>query len=561
LSKEWQKYYDEGVPLHLEYPEKTIYEFFEEAVTASPNRPATFFFGKKTTYGQLGKQVDQFASALASLGVSTGARVALILPNLPGYAVAHFAAMKLGAILVPTNPLYVERELELQLNDSGVEIVVCLDRLHPRLNAIISNTSVKHVVYMGVQDFLPFPLKVGYLIKNRGQAPVEPGENIYFYSDLLKKCFPVLHTHPTNPDDVAVLLYTGGTTGISKGAVLTHRNLVSNVLQTGRWMGVSGEPREIILSVLPFFHSYGMTTSLHLGILSRATLVLLPRFDLPDVVKRIKKHRPTIFCGVPSMYNSVTRFPGIVPDDINSIRLCVSGGAALPEDVQIRFEKMTGGRLVEGYGLSETSPVAIVNPLYGKRKVGSIGIPISDTEARIVDPDTRTELEVGEVGELALRGPQIMREYWNMPEETDQVFADGWLLTGDLATQDEDGFVSIVDRAKDIIISAGMNIYPREIEEVLMTHPSILEVAVLGVPSRVREEVVKSFIVLLEDAELSKMDVVEFCIGKLAKHKIPKQIEFRSELPKSSIGKILKRVLVDEEREKVDARSRGRNPS
>jgi len=561
LSKKWQEFYDEGVPLHLEYPEKTIYEFFEEAVTASPNRPATFFFGKKTTYGQLGKQVEEFASALASLGVSNGDRVALILPNLPGYAVAHFAAMKLGAILVPTNPLYVERELKLQLNDSSVETVVCLDLLHPRLSSVIPETSVKRVIYMGIQDFLPFPLKIGYRIKNRGKAPIEPGENIYFYRELLKKRLPVTQTHSTTPDDIAILLYTGGTTGISKGAVLTHRNLVANVLQTGRWMGVSGESRETILSVLPFFHSYGMTTSLHLGILSRATLILLPRFDLADVVKRIKKHRPTIFCGVPSMYNSVTRFPGIVSEDINSIRLCVSGGAALPEDVQIRFEKMTGGRLVEGYGLSETSPVAIVNPLYGKRKLGSIGIPISDTEARIVDPDTRTELETGEVGELALRGPQVMREYWNMPEETDQVFANGWFLTGDLATQDGDGFVSIVDRAKDIIISAGMNIYPREIEEVLMTHPSISEVAVLGVPSRVREEVVKAFIVILEDAELSKMDVVEFCIGKLAKHKIPKQFEFRSELPKSSIGKILKRVLMDEEREKADAKLHRQSPS
>lgn len=561
MSNKWQEFYDEGVPFHLEYPEKTIYGFFEEAVKASSDRAATFFFGKKTTYGQLGEQVEKFASALASLGVSPGDRVALILPNLPGYAVAHFAAMKLGAILVPTNPLYVERELKLQLNDSGVETVVCLDLLHSRLSSVIPETSVKRVVYMGVQDFLPFPLKVGYRIKNRGQAPVEQGENVYFYRELLKKRFPVIHTHPTTPDDIAILLYTGGTTGISKGAVLTHRNLVANFLQTGRWMGVNGKSHETILSVLPFFHSYGMTTSLHLGILSRATLILLPRFDLADVVKRIKKHRPTIFCGVPSMYNSITRFPGIVPEDINSIRMCVSGGAALPEDVQIRFEKMTGGRLVEGYGLSETSPVAIVNPLYGERKLGSIGIPISDTEARIVDPDTRTELGAGEVGELALRGPQVMREYWNMPEETNQVFANGWFLTGDLATQDGDGFVSIVDRAKDIIISAGMNIYPREIEEVLMIHPSISEVAVLGVPSLVREEVVKAFIVTLEDAELSKMDVVEFCIGKLAKHKIPKQFEFRSELPKSSIGKILKRVLMDEEREKSDAKLRRRKPS
>ena len=561
MAHDWESSYDEGVPPHLDYPEKTLYQLFEDAVASSPGRAATLFFGKKVTFGQLGKQVDQFASALASLGVSPGQRVSLILPNLPGYLVAHFAVMKLGAVLVPTNPLYVERELEYQLNDSGAETVVCLDRLHQRLAAVTPNTSVKRIVYMGVQDFLPFPLKIGYLVKNRGQAAVEAGPGVFFYRDLMKRRVPPVDAHRPSPDTIAILLYTGGTTGISKGAVLTHRNLVCNVLQTRHWLVGFRDETEIILSVLPFFHSYGMTTALHLGIQSRATLVLLPRFDLPDVVKRIKQHRPTIFCGVPSMYNSVSRFPGVTSEDVNSIRLCVSGGAALPEDVQARFEEMTGGRLVEGYGLSETSPVAIVNPLNGKRKVGSIGIPISDTQARIVDSVTRGEVERGRVGELALRGPQVMQEYWGMPEETEQVFSDGWLLTGDLATQDADGFISIVDRAKDIIISAGMNVYPREIEEVLMTHPSIDEVAVVGVPSRVREEIVKAFIVLVENAELSNTDVVEFCVGKLAKHKIPKRFEFRSELPKSSVGKILKRVLVAEERKKAESKSAGRRPS
>ena len=554
----WHQFYDPEVASSLEYPETTLYQLFEKAVRESPDRTATLFFGARTSYRKLGQLVDRFAAALTSLGVKQEDRVALMLPNLPVYPVAHFAVMKLGAILVPTNPLYVERELEFQLNNSGAETIVALDKLHQRISAVVPNTSVEQVIYVGVQDFLPFPLNLAYRIKNRHEPSVEPATGVHFYRNLMKKRFPDAETRQIRPRDTAIFLYTGGTTGVSKGAVLTHRNLLVNVLQTRAWLVGFRDRAETILAVLPFFHSYGMTTSLHLAIQSQATLLLLPRFDLDDAVKRIKKHRPTIFCGVPSMYNAINHFPRLEPEDVNSIRLCVSGGAALPAEVQGKFEELTGGKLVEGYGLSETSPVAIVNPVFGHRKSGTIGVPVSDTMARVVDHQTRTVLPRGEVGELVIKGPQVMEGYWGMAEETREVLVDGWLYTGDLASQDVEGFITIVDRKKDIIISAGMNVYPREIEEVLLTHPDVVEVAVVGVPSRVREEVVKAFIVSEQGREVTKVDIIDFCVEKLSKYKIPRQIEFRSELPKSGVGKILKRVLLEEEREKLRRRKERR---
>jgi long-chain acyl-CoA synthetase len=544
VERIWQKNYDEGVSGSLDYPECSLYQLFQQAVDKEPARLATLFFGAGITYGKLGKLVDRFAAGLASLGVQQGDRIALILPNIPLYPIAHFAVLKLGGILVPTNPLYVERELEYQLNNSGAETAIVFDKLYPRLASVRNRTSVKRIVVSGVQDFLPKALALLYKLKNRPQ-PIR-GKDVHSYSDLIKMGKAGVEPSPVEPDETAIFLYTGGTTGISKGAVLTHRNLVVNVLQTRIWLREIRDGQDTILCALPFFHSYGLTTGLHLSIQSQATMVLLPRFDLKEALKRIKKHRPTVFCGVPSMYNAINHAPGLKAEDVGSIRLCVSGGAALPADVQTTFEALTGAKLVEGYGLSETSPVAIVNPVFAHRKSGSIGIPISDTEARIIDPDSSQELPVGEVGEVAIRGPQVMKEYWNMPDETRQVLKGEWLHTGDLGRMDEDGFFSIVDRKKDIIVSAGFNVYPREIEEVLTHHPKIVEAAVLGVPSKVREEVVKAYIVVKEGEELTKAEVMQYCREHLSKFKMPKKIEFRQELPKSSVGKILKRILKKE---------------
>ncbi|UCF36948.1 MAG: long-chain fatty acid--CoA ligase [Acidobacteriota bacterium] len=546
LEKPWQQFYDQQVPKSIDYPDLNLYQMFQMAVEDNPQGIATIFFGAKITYQKLNQLVSQFADGLAELGVKKGDRVALLLPNLPGYPVAHFAVTKLGGILVPTNPLYVERELQHQLNDSGAETVVTLDALYPKLAAVRSKTPVKRVIVMGIKDFLPWLLGKLYGLKNKSTVKSDESHGIYLYSDFMKRKYrstPGIHV---TQDETAMLLYTGGTTGVSKGAELTHGNVVKNAYQTRHWLWALNEKEEVILGVLPFFHSYGMTTALHLAITIQSTMLLLPRFELADVAKAIKRYRPTVFCAVPSMYNAVNRYPQLSSDDVSSIKLCVSGGAALPGEIQRKFEERSGGRLVEGYGLTETSPVAFVNPTHGHRKNGTIGVPVSDTDARVVDPDSKETLPVGEVGELAIKGPQVMKGYWNRPDETALALQDGWLFTGDMSVADEEGFFRIVDRKKDVIISAGMNIYPREVEEVLHQHPAIVEAAVIGVPSKVREETVKAYIVVEPGTELKKSDVVEFCRDKLSKFKIPKQIEFVEQLPKSAMGKILKRVLKQE---------------
>ncbi len=543
MEKIWENYYDKQVPRSIDYPEITTYQLFEQAVKKRPGGTATLFFGARIRYRELGKLVDRFAGGLAGLGVRSGDRVALVLPNIPAYPIAHFSVLRLGAILVPTNPLYVERELESQLNNAGAETVFILDQLYPRLARIREKTPVKRIIVTRISDFLPPILRLLYNLKKRSNLRTDEGKGVFTYRDFMRRSFQQSSPASGVPEDTAILLYTGGTTGVSKGAVLTHRNLITNVTQTYSWLWGMEQGREVILCVLPFFHSYGMTTGLHLSIASCSTMVLVPRFDLAEVMKRIKAHKATIFCGVPSMYNAINRYPGVSSSDVSSIRLCVSGGAALPAEVQKRFEELTGGKLVEGYGLSETSPVTHVNPIFGHRKSGTIGIPVSDTAARIVDPESRRSLPVGQVGELAITGPQVMKEYWNMPEETSRVLQNDWLYTGDMARMDPEGFFSIVDRKKDVIISAGMNIYPREVEEVLHQHPKVIEAAVVGVPSTVREEAVGAWIVVEKGEKLNKREIVEFCQDKLAKYKIPKKVEFIDELPKSALGKVLKRVL------------------
>ncbi|MGH9340754.1 MAG: long-chain-fatty-acid--CoA ligase [Acidobacteriota bacterium] len=543
MEKIWQKHYDPEVPESISYPEVTLNDIFRRSVEDHPGGVATIFVGAKIKYGDLGKLVDRFAAGLAGLGVKQGDRVAIILPNLPAYPIAHFAVLKLGAILVPTNPLYVARELEHQLNDAGAETVIVLDQLYPRLLEVRHQTRVKRLILIRVKDFLPGLVGFLYGLKNKSHAKTDEAAGVYTYRDLMRRSSASTPEARVSPEDTAIFLYTGGTTGVSKGAVLTHRNLVVNVYQTRKWLATLKEKKEVILCVLPFFHSYGMTTGMHLAVLSRSTMLLQPRFELKDVIKQIKKHRPTIFCGIPSMYNAINRSPGLSGSDVSSVRLCVSGGAALPGEVQKQFESLTGGRLVEGYGLSECSPLTHVNPIHGRRKNGTIGVPVSDTDARVLDPETREPLPAGQVGELAVKGPQVMKGYWQMPEESEQVLSDGWLYTGDMAVMDEDGFFTIVDRKKDLIISAGMNIYPREIEEVLHQHPKVREAAVVGAPSSVREEIVKAYVVIEPGQELTKNEVIQFCRDRLAKFKVPRQVEFVQELPKSTVGKILKREL------------------
>jgi long-chain acyl-CoA synthetase len=544
----WLRHYDAQVPREVPLPAEHLYGLLDQAVQRHPRGTATLFYGARLDYRALKRAADAFAGSLAALGVKRGDRVALILPNIPAYPIAHFGALRIGAVLVPTNPLYVERELEHQLRDAGAETAVVFDKLYPRLAAVRERTPVKRVIVAEARTFLPPLLRLVLWIKERGGFRPNPSQGVLRLADLLRG--PAADAEPASasPDDTAILLYSGGTTGVSKGAELTHRNALVNVAQVRAWLWQMQDRREVILCVLPFFHSYGMTTALHLAPLLASTMLLLPRFDLNDVVTRIGKHRPTIFCGVPSMYNAINHHPKAGPETMRSIRLCVSGGSGLPEEVQKRFEALTGASLVEGYGLSEASPVTHINPMAGPRKIGSIGLPIPGTEARVVDAETREPLAAGSEGELAIRGPQVMRRYWNMPEETAAVLRDGWLLTGDIAVMDQEGYFRIVDRKKDLIISAGMNIYPREIEEVLLQHPKVMEAAVIGIPSRLRDEVVKAFLVAQPGSTISRGEILEFCKDKLARYKLPREIEVRDALPKSIVGKVLKRVLRDEER-------------
>jgi len=553
MEKPWFKFYDDGVPRTVEIPPVTMPHFFDEAVRRYPSHPVAIFFGKKFSYRDMDAMVNRFAARLAELGVKKGDRIALILPNLPQYPVCHFAAMKLGAIIVPTNPLYVERELENQLKSSGAETVVVLDLLFPRLMRVKAATAVKNIIVAGVKDYLPQPLKSLYPIKQWREGhrvKIDRGPGVYFFTELMKGDGALPPKVDVKPEDIAIFMYTGGTTGISKGAVLTHRNLVANVTQIRHWLRDLREGGEVILSALPFFHSYGMTACLHLGVVLASTLILIPRFDIKMVLGAINKYRVTIFPGVPTMYVAVNNYPKVGKYNLRSIKACVSGGAALPVEVARRFEEITGGKLVEGYGLSEASPVSHVNPIQGTRKAGSIGVPIPNTDARVVDPQTRKPLPVGEIGELAISGPQVMQGYWQMEDETRKVLQEGWLFTGDMAKMDEDGYFFIVDRKKDMIISGGFNIYPREVEEVLYTHPKVLEAAVIGVPDAYRGEVVKAFVVLKPNETTTEEEIVAYCQEKLAKFKVPKYIEFRDQLPKTLIGKVLRRVLVEEEQAK-----------
>ncbi len=555
MERIWLKHYEEGVPESIDYPDIPLYKLLEEAAEKFPNTPAVIFMGKKITFKELVHAVNQFAAALYDMGIRRGDRVAIILPNLPQYPMVHYAIMKLGATIVPTNPLYVERELEYQMNDSGAKAVIVLDLVYPRIRAVRDKTSLEKIIVTGVKEYLPGLLRLLYPLKEKKEGTavkVEKEPGVYFFQDIMKGSYPKPPEEKVTVDNVAMLLYTGGTTGVSKGAVLTHKNLVANTLQVRNWITDAHEGSEAIISALPFFHSFGMTTCLHMSVVLKSPAVLIPRFDVKQVLSSIKKYKATLFPGVPTMYVAINNYPDVRKYDFSSLRACISGGAALPVEVQREFEKITGAKLVEGYGLTETSPVVTANPIYGLRKVGSIGIPMPDTDVAVVDPESHKELPIGEVGELAVKGPQVMREYWNKPEETAQVMHEGWLYTGDMSKADDDGYFYIVDRKKDMIIASGFNIYPREVEEVLFQHPKILEAAVVGVPHEYRGETVKAFVVLKEGETATEQEIIDFCAERLAKYKVPKLVEFRTELPKSMIGKVLRRVLLEEEKKKIE---------
>ncbi|MDK2877131.1 MAG: long-chain acyl-CoA synthetase [Archaeoglobaceae archaeon] len=552
VEKIWLKHYDKGVRAHIDYPEIPLYALLEESAERYPEKPALIFYGKRITYKELNELTDRVASYLYSIGIRKGSKVLIDLPNLPQYVIAYYGILKAGATVVQCNPLYTEREIRYIIENSEAEAAFLLESLFPRFEKILNEGKLKKAVICKVEDYLPFPLNILYPLKKE-KVKIPKRSDVAFWKEIEKQK-PLRERPNIDPkEDVAVFLYTGGTTGVPKAVMSTHYNLVANTYQVLEWLPDKDPERDTYLGVLPYFHSYGMTTSLNAPIAFGATIVLVPDpRDVKSILKFIQKYKVAIFCGVPTMYAAVLNHPERKKYDLSTVRACISGAAPLPVELKKNFESATGGKLVEGYGLSETSPVTHANPIYGLNKAGSIGIPLPDTLAVVVDEEGRV-LPTGQIGELAIYGPQVMKGYWKMESETAKVLVNGWLLTGDMAKMDEDGYFYIVERKKDMIIAGGYNIYPREVEEVLYEHPAVLEAAVIGVPDPYRGETVKAFVVLKPEfrGKVTAEEIIKFCKERLAAYKVPKLIEFRDELPKSAVGKILRRVLKEEEIKKA----------
>ena len=555
IERPWLTHYEAGIPRTISYPDAPLYQFLTDSARRFPDRAALHFYGRQLSYRRLNELTDRFAEALIGLGVRKGDRVALMLPNVPQSVIGYFGILKAGAYVVPINPLYVSGEIAHQVTDSGAETIVALDQFYPRIRDAMTSSPLKRVILTRVQDYLPWLKRLLYLLKTgRSVEPVKRSPPIHDFQELVRSASGHVAIAPPSPDDVAILQYTGGTTGVPKGVTLTHRNLVANAIQCRTWLQELREGDERFMGVLPFFHVYGMTTCQNTAMLIGASIVLLPRFQADEVLKAIVSHRVTAFPGIPAMYHALNNHPKVGDYDLTSIRLCISGAGPLFTEVQERFEKLTGARLVEGYGLTEASPVTHCNPIVGRRNARCIGLPIPDTDARIVDMETgQRVLPHGEIGELQVKGPQAMRGYWRHEAETAAMLKEGWLCTGDLASMDAEGFFYIQDRKKDMIKSGGENVYPREVDEVLSRHPKVKEACVIGIPQDLRGEKIKAFVVLKDGDRATAAEILEYCRQHLAKFKVPKQVEFRTELPKTLIGKVLRRALLEEELKRAAA--------
>jgi long-chain acyl-CoA synthetase len=551
-DKPWLASYEKGVPEKIEYQEICLPAILEQTSNKFPDKMALLFQGYKITFRELNDMVNRFAACLHAFGINKGDSVAILLPNVIPCVAANYAILKIGGITVMNNPLYSDRELEHQFNDSDSKILVTLDLLGNRMIDLRPKTKIKQIIYTSIGDYLPFPKNILFPLvakKKKLAADVKHAENVYKWKDVLAKSSPTPPDVELSFDDIAMYQYTGGTTGVSKGAILTHGNLSKNVQQAGAWFPTFKKGEEAMLGALPFFHIFGLTCAMNFAIHMGWGHILVPKPQPEALVETIRNFKPTFAPLVPTMYIGMLNHPDIDKVDMTSIKGCFSASAPLPLEVISDFENKTGAVIVEGYGLTETSPVTHINPFAdGKRKVGSIGVPISDTECRIVDlDDGNTDVPVGETGELLIKGPQVMKGYWNNPEETAKTLIDEWLYTGDIAKMDEEGYFYIVDRKKDMIISGGYNVYPRDIEEVFYENPKIQEACAIGIPHPTRGEAVKIFAVLKEGETATQEELVEYCTGKLAKYKLPTEIEFRDELPKTNVGKILKKELRTEE--------------
>ncbi len=573
-AKPWFAHYEKGVPQQLEIPDVPVQQLLTDAAAKFPNKTAVRMILRylplgiavqaKIRYGDLDRMSSQFAAALAKLGVVKGTKVAIMLPNMPQHTVAYFAILKAGGIVVNTNPTYPAHELEPLMNASGVDVMITLSGLYERVLEIQPRTAIKSIILTDVPEMINGLLRsrVAKTVKATGMmkdVTLQPGS--YWMKELIASAPaqpPAVAIDPKQ--DIAVFQFTGGTTGIPKAAELTHFNLVANTEQVLSWVPTLKRGEEKLLMAIPAFHVYGMTVGMLFTFALGGELVVVPTpRDTQHIMEVLQREKITLYPGVPTMYISIINHAKVADYDLRSIKVCLSGSAALPMEVAQKWEEITGGKLVEGFGMSECSPVATANPIFGQVRVGSIGVPLPSTECAIVSLETNDAgeyqfLATGQEGEIVVQGPQVMQGYYNNPDETAKTIdKDGWLHTGDIAKMDKDGYFYIVDRKKDLIIAGGYNIVPREVEEVLFMHSKVVEAAVIGVPDARRGEVVKAFVVLKEGANATPEEIRSFCKEKLAPYKVPSYVEFRTELPKTQVGKVLRRNLLDEEKAKQQA--------
>lgn len=564
-NKPWLAHYDKGVPQTIEYPKAPLFHFLEEAARKYPDRACTIFKGAVVTYKEMDAITDRIAGALAAMGVKKGDRVGIFMPNTPQFVMAYFGILKAGGVVVATNPLYTPPEIEHQSNDSGVELMFVMTNFYKTIKAAQPKTKIKKLIVTNLKETLPPLLRVLFTLakEKKGGFRVEGGlaEGDIWFQDMLAG-----HANTPRPkleittDDTALFQYSGGTTGVSKAAVATHRNVVSDTLQIKAWMTNLNEGDEVVLMAIPLFHVYGMVAGMLFAMAAGASMVMVPNpRDLKDVLDNITKYKATIFPGVPALYNGINNHPDVKAGKYNlsSVKACISGSAPLLRETKETFEALSGGKVFEGFGLSEAPTATHCNPLNGVNKTGSIGMPLPDVDCRIISlDDGETEMPQGEIGEIVIHGPQVMKGYHNMPTETAntlRTLKDGkvWLFTGDIARMDEDGYFYIVDRKKELIKPGGYQVWPREVEEVLITHPKVMDVGVAGIPDPYRGETVKAWIVAKPGEALTEDELKAFCKERLAAFKVPTHYEFRTELPKTTVGKILRRELVRQHKESV----------
>jgi len=553
-DKPWLQWYAPGVPAEVQVPNAPVTSLLDNAVARFPRHTALVFFGRKVSYRELGWSVDRLAWVLGSLGVRKDDRVALVLPNCPQQVIAFFAVLRRGGVVVMHNPLYTVEELRAQLADCGARIAIVLDRLYDKFTEAREGTAVEHVIVTSLADYLPalkrralgLPLERARAARAELIAPLPRNRTFLSLREALKKSHAWYYQVPVDPiRDTAVLQYTGGTTGTPKGAMLSHYNLVANACQTAAWDPTAEPGREVLIAVLPLFHVFGLTTCLTMPVMMGGTVVLIPKFDVDLVLDAIRRWRPTVFPGVPTIYHQIAASPKARSGRLNTIRVCISGAMQLSRQSIEEFRKLTGAHVVQGYGMTETSPVTMVNPLDGNARHVSIGLPIPGTQARVVsETGPATPMPPGQAGELLIRGPQVFRGYWNQPEETARVLLpDGWIRTGDIAMMSPDGFFTLIDRKRDVIIVDGFNVYPSTVEEVLNSHPAVADSAVIGVPDPTHGERVRAYVMLRPGKAPEVSELIRFCAERLTDYKVPDEIQVRRELPRNMIGKVLRRVL------------------